>query len=151
MSLSAVDPVRAHPTDAGIDFFAPKDMTTVCLEPGEQALIHTGVKVEIPYGVMGLMCNKSGVATKKELVLGAHVIDTFYSGEVIVNLHNIGKKAALIEPGDKLCQMVVVPIVCAQPILCDEDDLYSDFKQGELRGENGFGSGHTAASGADKK
>jgi len=95
-------PEKTYPTDAGIDFFIPvfdekfrrdflqnpsnegcsfetrndQDYTLKIL-PNHNAVIPSGIKVEIPYGHMGLFLNKSGVATKKDLLLGAQVIDCF--------------------------------------------------------------------------
>lgn len=154
-------PERGHPTDAGIDFFCPvmnnkfcKDFkeipanseinnfghTAIKIPPGANAVIPSGVKVEIPYGHMGLFLNKSGVATKMKLIIGAQVIDTFYSGEVHIDLHNVGTEWATIEPGMKLAQMVIVPAVAATPILCPEEDLYLNMKSESYRDEAGFGS-----------
>ena len=155
-------PERGHPTDAGIDFFCPEiddkfmhdfgaigansDISVygshgITIPPGVNAVIPSGVKVEIPYGHMGLFLNKSGVATKSKLIIGAQVIDTFYSGEVHIDLHNVGVDDVLIEPGLKLAQMVIVPAIAAEPILCqDEEDLYKGMKLESYRGEGGFGS-----------
>jgi dUTP pyrophosphatase len=155
---------RGHPTDAGLDFFMPeidddfvKDFEAleannkgavieeardaIAIHPGANACIPSGIKVEIPYGHMGLFLNKSGVASKKDLIIGAQVIDTFYSGEVHIDLHNVGTDTVGIKPGEKLAQMVIVPAVAAQPILCpDEDELYIDMKSEKYREEGGFGS-----------
>jgi len=139
---SAFLPKRAHPTDAGLDIRMPSDKSIV-IKAGEQAMVDSGLKVEVPYGYMLMAANKSGIATKKELILGAHIIDTFYKGPLIINLHNIGTQDQLINPGDGLCQMILIPIVCAQTLECREDELYKDFELGEIRGESGFGSGHT--------
>lgn len=133
-------PERGFWSDAGIDFFVPNDFAGVVLAPGDSILIPSGVKVEIPPGYMGLFLNKSGVAAKKSLVMGAQVIDPYYSGEVHLDLHNVGHEEVEIQPGDKITQMVLVPIAHAQLVLCDEEDLYYDYMSGELRGEDGFGS-----------
>jgi dUTP pyrophosphatase len=163
-------PERAHSTDAGIDFFCPeidtKFMTDfgaipansgihnygtdwILIPPGANAVIPSGIKVEIPYGYMGLFLNKSGVATKSKLLIGAQVIDAFYSGEVHIDLHNVGIDDIKIIPGQKLAQMVVVPVVPCQPILAGEDDLYLDFRMESYRNEKGFGSSDQKVS--DKK
>lgn len=69
-------PTRGHPTDAGLDFYMPYDSKLTVL-PRSNVLIPSGVKVEIPFGYMGLFLNKSGVASKKNLLIGAQVIDCF--------------------------------------------------------------------------
>jgi len=154
-------PERSHPTDAGIDFFCPKidekfiedfgkigansgisyGTDGIWILPGANAVIPSGIKIEIPYGHMGLLLNKSGVATKLDLLIGAQVIDTFYSGEVHIDLHNVGSDQICIEPDMKLAQLVIVPAIAAQPILCpDEQDLYKDMRMEKYREESGFGS-----------
>lgn len=133
-------PERGHYSDAGIDFYVPNDFGGAVLAPGDSVLIPSGIKVEIPIGYMGLFLNKSGVASKKSIVMGAQVIDPYYSGEVHLDLHNVGHEDVEIRPGDKITQMVLVPIAHCQLTLCDEEDLYYDFMSEEQRGERGFGS-----------
>jgi len=165
------EPSRGHPTDAGIDFYMPKVTKELCeiiekwteqnnkessmyfidendekssyisIPPRSNLLIPSGIKVEIPFGCMGLFLNKSGVASKKELLIGAQVIDTFYSGEVHIDLHNLSEVSVDLHSGDKLAQMVMVPIIsCDLTEVGDEDMLYDWMKQIEHRGESGFGS-----------
>lgn len=133
-------PERGHFTDAGIDFYIPEDFPHLILKPGDNVAIPSGIKVEIPIGYMGLFLNKSGVASKKSIVMGAQVIDPYYSGEVHLDLHNIGNEEVELRSGDKITQMVMVPIAHCQLTLCDEEDLYYDFKSEEHRNEKGFGS-----------
>lgn len=133
-------PERGHYPDAGIDFYVPNDFQERMLRPGDSVTIPSGIKVEIPIGYMGLFLNKSGVASKKSLVMGAQVIDPYYSGEVHLDLHNIGHGNIDIRPGDKITQMVLVPISHCQLTETDEDDLYADYTTKELRNGKGFGS-----------
>lgn len=153
-------PERGHATDAGIDFRCPKiddsfveDLLSkdanrnieirggsILIPQGENATIPTGIKVEIPYGYMGLFLNKSGVASKNDVLIGAQVIDTFYSGEVHIDLHNVGNNMFVVSEDMKLAQMVVTPILSCDLTLCDEDALYDWMKSDETRGEGGFGS-----------
>jgi len=132
-------PTRAHSTDAGIDFYIPNDFPALTLEQGESALIPSGIKVEIPFGYAGIFMNKSGVASKKGLLVGAQVIDTYYDGEVHINIHNVRNFKTTISPGDKIIQLIIFPIVPCAITEVDEKDLYSNFKT-EYRGINGFGS-----------
>lgn len=131
---------RAHVTDAGMDFYVPTDFIPVTLTQGDSVLIDSGIKVEVPFGYMGLFCNKSGVASKKDIVYGAHVIDAYYSGNVLINLHYIGNKSVTINPGDKIIQMVIVPVVPAVPEEVTEDKLYDGLKLDDSREEKGFGA-----------
>lgn len=153
-------PTRGHATDAGIDFKCPEinkefvsDLlgkeqnrnievrnSEIIVPPGENATIPSGVKVEIPYGHMGLFMNKSGVASKNDVLIGAQTIDTFYSGEVHIDLHNVGNSNFIIKQGMKLAQMALVPILSCDLTLCDEDDLYDWMNDDKTRGEGGFGS-----------
>jgi dUTP pyrophosphatase len=68
--------------------------------------------------------NRSSLAAKKHLLVGACVVDSGYDGEVFVNLHNIGKLAQVIEPGDKIAQAVVIPVVHARFVASDTPDIY---------------------------
>lgn len=132
-------PIRAHATDAGIDFFVPNDFNVFTLRSNKSILIKSGIKIEIPYSYMGLFLNKSSVGSKG-LIVGAQVIDTFYSNEVHIDIHNISDHDIDILPGMKIAQLVLVPISYAMPIVVDESELYNDMMQQEVRGLNGFGS-----------
>jgi len=103
-------------------------------------MIPSGVHAEIPIGYMGIYFNKSGVATKKRLLIGAQVIDTYYDGECHINVHNVSDRNVLIQSGDKLTQMVLIPVVHAQSLEVPLDELYSGMKEEEHRGAGGFGS-----------
>ncbi len=118
-------PNRAHSTDAGMDFFfCPETSDLLELEPGQSALLETGIKMEVPTGCMLQIMNKSGVASKKQLVTGACVVDEGYDGEIFVNLQNIGKETQYISPGQKIAQGVFVRI--EKPTLWEikEDSVY---------------------------
>ena len=131
-------PERAHRTDAGVDFFfAPSEGVAARVKPSQSVLLETGVKVEVPPGCMLQIMNKSGVATKTQLITGACVVDEGYDGEVFVNLQNIGENTQYIEPGQKIAQGVFVRI--EQPELREvkEDKVYST---NTSRGDGGFGS-----------
>ena len=120
-------PVRSNPSDAGLDLrWSPVDHTVrgMRIEPGESVVIPTGCKFAIPHGFMMEIKNKSGIAVKKKLLVGACVVDSGYDGEVFVNLHNIGKNAQLFEPGDKVAQAVIVPVVHARFVSSETPDIY---------------------------
>ena len=119
-------PVRAHGTDAGMDFFfCPKEtMVQRRIEPGESVLLETGIKMEVPSNCMLQIMNKSGIASKKHLIAGACVVDEGYNGEIFVNLHNIGEKVQFIEPGQKIAQGVFVRIEKPNIRILESDNIY---------------------------
>ncbi len=120
-------PVRANPSDAGLDLrFNPQEHTLVPIQiqPGESLVLGTGLKFGVPHGYMIQIMNRSGNAAKKQLMVGACVVDSGYDGEVFVNLHNIGKAAQVIEPGMKIAQAVVIPVVPVRFLETKNDNLY---------------------------
>ena len=120
-------PVRANPSDAGLDLrWTPTEQSEEALTigPGESVLIPTGCTFGIPHGYMMEIKNKSGVAYKRRLLVGACVVDSGYEGEVFVNLHNIGNETQYLEPGDKVAQAVVVPVVHARFVASESPDIY---------------------------
>lgn len=135
-----VEPVRAYPSDAGLDvFFNPPEAGSVGLEHGENHLFHTGISIAVPHGYALMVCNKSGVASKVSLVYGAHVIDPGYEGEIFIDLHNIGRDTVVISPGDKIAQLVLVP--CVHFGLVERDNPFTRvIAIGKERGDGGFGS-----------
>ncbi len=134
-------PVRAHGTDAGMDFFycPKKDLVQKRIEPGASVLLETGIKMEVPSDCMLQIMNKSGVASKKHLIAGACVVDEGYNGEIFVNLHNIGNAPQFIEPGQKIAQGVFVRIEKPDLTILQEDDIYG--------GETSRGSGALGSTG----
>ena len=144
MRPKAKIPVRAHQMDAGMDlFYCPNgekklyDSKDFFIPPKESRLIPTGIKVEIPYGYMLEIKNKSGIAYKRQLIVGACVVDPGYNGEVYVNLHNIGAETQMIRPGDKVAQAILIPIVHCKVEEVESDEFLNFHSQ---RGEGGFGS-----------
>jgi dUTP pyrophosphatase len=118
-------PARAHTTDAGADvFYCPEVEEPLTIEQNESRLISTGLKVGVPEGYMLEIKNKSGVAFKRSLVVGACVVDSGYDGEVFVNLHNIGGTPQTILPGEKVAQAVLVPVVTPEFEEILNDDVY---------------------------
>lgn len=132
------DPNRAHDTDAGIDVYSPNDEPVHVLNNGQSVLIDSGIKFEVPKGYMLTAFNKSGISSKRGLVVGACVVDTFYSGTVHVNLHKVSGETTYIKPGDKIVQFILIPIECCKLKEIKEEELYNGIKT--ERGEGGFGS-----------
>tara|TARA_R100001443_G_C3286029_1_gene161595 strand:- start:194 stop:640 length:447 start_codon:yes stop_codon:yes gene_type:complete len=120
-------PVRANPSDAGLDLrWTPAEgaEAVLAIGPGESVLVPTGCTFGIPHGYMMEVKNKSGVAYKRQLLVGACVVDSGYEGEVFVNLHNVGITTQYLEPGDKVAQAVVVPVVHARFVASESPDIY---------------------------
>jgi len=134
-------PTRANPTDAGIDFFIPNDYEGKTeLFPGESCFIPSGVKVNCPEGFALVAFNKSGVAVKKGLHVGACVVDHGYQGEIHINLTNVSAEDQSIAAGDKIVQFVLLPLGDPSVELVEENNLYESVSD---RGEGGFGSSGT--------
>lgn len=131
-------PDRAHPTDAGADVFACIDEEIVIM-PNTCAVIPTGLKAEVPPGYMLEIKNRSSVAAKRGLIVGACVIDSGYSGEIFVNLHNVGAMPQKIPHLDKIAQAVLIPVVHFHPMECAEEELYENLIVSS-RGDGALGS-----------
>lgn len=156
LTETAVMPVKAHPTDSGFDLFADED---VIIEPGETAVIKTGIAIALPVGHEAQIRPKSGVTCKTDLRVQLGTVDEAYRGEIgvivdnafsymkesnvnyvfdikVETLHCCEEYAFgtyVIRKGDKIAQMVIAPV--AHPEIIEVDEL------GETdRGANGFGS-----------
>ena len=127
-------PVYGTAFSAGADLCACLD-SPVTLEPGETRLISIGISMEIPEGYAGLVCARSGLATKRSLAPAnkVGVIDSDYRGEFFVPLHNHGAVPQTIEDGERIAQMILTPYLTAKFVEASE---LSD----TVRGEGGFGS-----------
>ena len=139
----AHEPERANPSDAGLDvFYYPMDgqSDSVTIEPGTSVVLGTGLKFGIPHGYMLEVKNRSSCASKLQLLVGACVIDSGYKGEVMINLHNVGHLPRVVSRGDKIAQLVMLPVIHARMQLVNEEELYSDPICISARGEGGFGS-----------
>ena len=132
-------PQRGTKGSAGIDFFIPESQEPITLAPGESAFIPSGIKANIPTGYALVAMNKSGVAAKRSLLVGACLIDEDYQGEMHIDLKNVGTESQTLNPGDKIIQLVCLPInyVEIQEVQ-SESDLFGDVVT--ERGEGGFGS-----------
>ena len=138
---SAISPERANPSDAGLDvFFSPADPITVLLNPGDSKILPTGLKFGVPHGYMLEVKNRSSVAAKRSLIVGACVVDSGYDGEVFINLHNIGNTIQVLSPGDKVAQLVMTPVVHFRPMETTEDILYTYPMTISNRGAGALGS-----------
>lgn len=126
----AFAPERAHGEDAGLDLRTP---TRVVLRRNDCVAIDTGVHVQIPKGWFGKIESKSGLNVKHNIVSLGGVIDSGYTGSIVVKLYNFGAQDYVFETGDKIVQMVIQP--CFTGTLTCVDDL-----EKTSRGDSGFGS-----------
>ena len=130
LSGDAIIPKYANPEDAGMDFYA---IESVVLSSGERKLISTGIAMSIPKGYVGLIWDKSGIATNHGLKTMAGVIDSGYRGEIKILIHNLSSEKYTIEKGKKFAQMLIQPVEQKEIIHVKE-------LEETKRGEAGFGS-----------
>ena len=134
LDIGAFMPTRAHDTDAGLDIMMP-DMFGkywVFVPAHGSLTVDTGVHVEIPRGYVGMLKSKSGLNVRHGIT-SEGVIDSGYTGSIRVKLYNHSDEDYAIESGDKITQLVILPI------LTPELELVDDFTPTD-RGDNGFGS-----------
>ncbi len=134
LKAQAAMPSYGSAEAAGADLYACLE-TAVEIAAGGTAMIPTGLAMGLPEGTVGLVYARSGLASKKGLAPAnkVGVIDSDYRGEVMVALHNHSAQAAVVEPGERIAQLVIAPVLRAA---FAETDALSD----TVRGEGGFGS-----------
>lgn len=122
-------PTRAHDTDAGLDIYSREDR----IVPARgSAKFDTGVHIELPHDTTGFLKSKSGLNVNHGIV-GEGVIDVGYTGSIVVKLYNHSESDYRVKTGDKISQLVILPILTPTPYLVDS------LEETE-RGDNGFGS-----------
>lgn len=126
----AFEPTRAHSTDAGIDIRAKEDCV---IDANGSGIFHTGVHVKLPKGTAGLFVSKSGLNVKHGLT-STGLIDEGYNGELVAKLYNHTNVPYEVKAGDKITQLVVIPVVYP------EIKIVEDLNQFSERGNDGFGS-----------
>ena len=99
-------PLRAHPDDAGLDLYGLEDFR---VEPQQGKVTRTGIAMAIPTGHVGMVVDRSSMA-KKGLKIAGGIIDAGYRGEVHVVLWNLSADAVEIKAGERIAQMMIVPI-----------------------------------------
>ena len=125
----AMIPTRAHSTDAGLDIYSRED---AIVPAQESTIFDTGVHIELPEGTVGMLKSKSGLNVKHGIV-SEGVIDVGYTGSIRVKLYNHSGFDYKVKAGDKISQLVILPILTPTPYLVDSLDATE-------RGDNGFGS-----------
>lgn len=132
LSEDAKIPTRATEGDAGLDFYTPIDFEIL---PESDYLIPLDIRIEFPKGFALIIKEKSGIATKKKLDIGACVIDSQYRGNCHVHLFNNNTvNSVKFNKGDKIAQGIVVAIWDGQPIQVNSIQINTERK------DNGFGS-----------
>jgi dUTP pyrophosphatase len=126
-------PAYAHPGDAGADLVSTE---TLRLEPGQRALVGTGVRIALPEGYAAFVVPRSGLATRHGITIvnSPGTVDAGYRGEIRVTLLNTDPHEAYdIAAGDRIAQLIVMPVARATFLPVDE-------LPESIRGEGGFGS-----------
>jgi dUTP pyrophosphatase len=139
-------PTRAHEDDAGLDLYARETLTIYTYdEMGYDVLTRrsrklpncasfdTGVHMEIPVGYFGKIESKSGLNMKHNIVSCGGVVDSGYTGSIVVKLYNLGTEPYTFHKGDKIAQIII------QPYLAPELEVVDELSETD-RGNNGFGS-----------
>lgn len=129
LDSGAIAPTRAHDTDAGLDLYSPIEIN---IPSGWSRYINTGVHIQLPHGTAGLIVSKSGLNVKHGIT-STGLIDEGYTGAIRVRLYNKSPEDYQIHIGDKISQLVVIPVLY-EPV------EIADAIEGGERGDNGFGS-----------
>lgn len=129
LDKGAYAPTRGHAADAGVDLYSRED---AIIEPGKSKVFDTGVHMAIPHDFCGLVVGKSGLNIHFD-VQSSGLIDSEYTGSIHVKLYNHGDQAVEIKKGQKISQLVLLPIIT--PVLCVVESL-----EATERGNGGFGS-----------
>ena len=129
-SLKGLEPVRGHADDAGLDLRTPRPYF---IYPGQPVSIDLMIGFDIPKGWYGKLESKSGLNVNSSIVCCGGVIDSGYTGSIVVKLYNLGEEPYLLDTGDKAVQILFLPVSTPELVMVEE------FGETE-RGENGFGS-----------
>lgn len=130
VDLGAHAPQKAHDTDAGYDL---RCRNGAVIEPHTACAFDTGVHVLIPEGYVGMLKAKSGLNVKSN-ILTTGVIDAGYTGPIVVNVYNHGDTPYYVASGDKITQLVVLPLPSTSLEFVESLDVVTE------RGDAGFGS-----------
>ena len=132
---AAILPTYGSAGAAGADLYALPEGDPIVIAPGETVFIHTGLSMAIPDGYVGLNFARSGLASKRGLAPAnkVGVIDSDYRGELMVALHNHGDTSQTVQPGDRVAQFLIMPVITADFVEVDSLDETQ-------RGAGGFGS-----------
>ena len=129
LNKGAIIPHRAHKADAGLDLFSPEDAV---IRLKESVTIDTGVHVAIPEGYVGFVKSKSGLMVKNDILTDG-TVDAGYTGSIKIKLFNHSYENYTVLKGQKIAQLVILPIITPEPELVD-------VLEETERGNGGFGS-----------
>lgn len=131
--------VNNHTMETHENFYPVPDISVgLKINPKESLMIPSGIHFDLSENDIGLLAvNKSGVAAKKALKVGACLIDNDYQGEYIINIHNDGHDTIELNYGMKLVQLIIVP---KYRVMLREYSIQKLYTNQSLRGEKGFGS-----------
>jgi dUTP pyrophosphatase len=127
----AKTPVYAHKGDAGLDLFSPKN---ILLKAGEKVIVDTKIKIDLPEDTVGLIWDKGSLGCVFGIKVLGGVFDQNFKGTYTVGLINLSKKDYQIEKGDKICQLLIQPIVNVKV------ELVKKISSNSPRGSSRFGS-----------
>jgi dUTP pyrophosphatase len=130
LTLDAILPTRASPGSVGYDLYSLNDMV---LEPGSREIVSTGICATVPHGCYGRIAPRSGLSVKYGIHVGAGVIDPDYTGELKVNLFNLGTILYEIKQGERIAQLILEK--CMTPFVQEVSEL-----KPTMRANRGFGS-----------
>jgi deoxyuridine 5'-triphosphate nucleotidohydrolase len=122
--------LKTHRNDAGLDICCSEE---IIIPAKSSAIVNTDLYIEVPYSHVGMIKSRSGLSVKHQLEVGAGIIDSGYRSEVKVHLYNHSNINYTVEKGDKIAQLLTIPVMLN---LYEESETLSD----SSRGENGFGS-----------
>ncbi len=142
-------PVYGSAGAAGADLSALCPPEGVTIRPGQRAMIPTGIAVQLPAGYVGLLCARSSLGVKHGLSLpnGVGVIDWDYRGQIQVALLNLSQTPYTIVPGERIAQLLVMPV-------CQAEFVQAESLEDTARGQGGFGStgrGELPAAGPEQE
>lgn len=126
----AVMPSKAHRDDAGFDLYS---MTEQTIYAGNSAVFDTGVHIVIPKGYAGEVVGRSGLNINYDIICPQGTVDSGYTGSIKVKLYNMGKYNYIVRKGDRIAQLIIVPVSKAELVKVDEL-ICTD------RGDTGFGA-----------
>jgi dUTP pyrophosphatase len=126
-------PTKAHASDAAFDLYFLSEFKTECVGFGRSKLMSTGIAIDIPSGYCGIIKSRSGLSVKNGIDVGAGVIDSGYKGEIKILLRNQGKKSVWLENGERIAQIMFLPV----PVV--NFNIVQSLDDSE-RGIGGFGS-----------
>lgn len=129
-TLSAGTLTKKHKIDAGLDVSSSEE---VIIKAWNSAVISTGLHINVPEGYVGLLWSRSGLSVKYKLEVGAGCIDSGYTGEVKVHLYNHGLEDYKVNIGDRIAQLLTIPVLL-------EEYIEVDNLEESTRGTGGFGS-----------